>query len=119
MPVPRKIKRSRQQEQQGAERLGGRVTSGSGNGWVTKNDVKTDDLSVEYKYTDAKSYSLKRADLQKAERQALMDSGREFGFIVGFGTKHGANWRIDDEYVVISRGYFESLRNASGNPEQS
>lgn len=117
MPVPRKIKRSRQQEQRGAQRLGGRVTSGSGNGWVTKNDVKTDDLSVEFKYTDKKSYSLKHADLQKAERNALMDSGREFAFIVGFGEVHGSNMRISDEYVVISRGYFESLRNASGHPE--
>lgn len=112
MPVPRRIKRSRQQEQRGAERLGGRVTPGSGNGWVTKNDVKTDDLSVEYKYTDKKSYSLKHAELKRAERNALMDSGREFAFVVGFGETHGANMRIEDEYVVISRGYFESLRNA-------
>lgn len=116
MPVPRRMKRSRQQEQRGAQRLGGRVTSGSGNGWVTKNDVKTDDLSVEFKFTDKKSYSLKHDDLKKAERNALMDSGREFAFIVGFGNV-AAN-RIDDEYVVISRGYFESLRNPDGHPEQ-
>lgn len=93
--------------------MGGRVTPGSGNGWITKNDVKTDDLSVEFKYTDKKSYSLKHVDLKKAERNALMDSGREFAFIVGFGsTTAGSALRIEDEYVVISRGYFESLRNA-------
>lgn len=115
MPVPRRIKRSRQQESRGAQRLGGRVTSGSGNGWVTKNDVKTDDLSVEFKYTDKKSYSLKHSDLQKAERNALMDSGREFAFVVGFGV----SGRIDDEYVVITRGYFENLRSTSGHSEQA
>jgi hypothetical protein len=115
MSVPRRTKRSRQQESRGANRLGGRVTSGSGNGWVTKNDVKTDDMSVEYKYTDKKSYSLKHADLLKAERNALMDSGREFAFVVGFGEAHGANMVIKDEYVVISRGYFESLRNPDGH----
>jgi hypothetical protein len=102
MPVPRNLKNSRKQERRGADRMGGRVTPGSGNGWVTKNDVKTDDLSVEYKHTDAKSYFLKHADLKKAERNALLDSGREFAFIVGFS---------GEEYVVISRGYFESLRN--------
>lgn len=117
MPVPRRIKRSRQQEGRIAKDMGGRVTPGSGNGWATKNDVKTDTLSVEIKYTDAKSYSLKHADLQKAERQALLDGGREFAFIVGFGEKSGQRQVINDEYVVISRGYFESLRTASGNPE--
>jgi hypothetical protein len=102
MPVPRRLKQSRQQEQRGAQSLGGRVTPGSGNGWVTKNDVRAEDISVEYKHTVKKSYSLKQADLQKAQQHALMDSGRESVFIVGFGK---------DEYVVISRGYFESLRN--------
>jgi hypothetical protein len=98
-------------------RMGGRVTSGSGNGWITKNDVKTDDVSFEIKYTDKKSYSLKHADLKTAERNALMDSGREFGFIVGFGSAtNGSALRIEDEYVVISRGYYESLRN-HGHPE--
>lgn len=108
MPVPRNIRNSRKQENRGARRLGGRRTAGSGNGWITKNDVKTDDLSVEYKHTDAKSYSLKHSELKTAERNALMDSGREFAFIVGFS---------GDEYVVITRGYFESLRSSSGHPE--
>jgi hypothetical protein len=112
MPVPRKQKKSQKQEAAVAARLGGRPVAGSGAGWVTKNDVKTDDLSVEVKYTDAKSYSLKYADLQKAEKQALLDSGREFAFLVGFG-KPGApgSLVIEREYVVVSREYFEHLRN--------
>lgn len=111
MPVPRRNARSRKQEQAGAERLGGRRVAGSGSGWVTKNDVKTDDLSVEYKYTDKKSYSLKYADLLKAEKHAFEDSLRDFAFVVGFGEKHGQTLRVEREYVVVSRSYFESLRN--------
>jgi hypothetical protein len=111
-------RRSRRQEQRGADRLGGRRTPGSGSGWVTKNDVQTEDLSVEFKYTDKKSYSLKLADLVAAERHAVMDSGREFAFVVGFGEVRGQTMSIGREYVVISRPYFESLReSARGNPE--
>ena len=95
----------------GAQRFGGRPVSGSGAGWITKNDVKTDDLSLEYKYTDKKSYSLKIADLLKAEKQALLDSGRKFAFVVGFGVIRGSTMRIDREFVVISREYFEELRS--------
>lgn len=107
----RRNRRSRRQEEAAAERLGGKRVSGSGAGWVTKNDVKTDDLSLEIKYTDKKSYSLKLDDLLRAEKQALMDSGRESGFLVGFGRKVGANMVIDREFVVISTEYYESLRS--------
>lgn len=117
MSVPRRQKRSRKQEEAGAARLGGRRTPGSGSGWVTKNDVKTDDISVEYKYTDHKSYSLTYSELRTAEKQALMDSGREFAFIVGFGKKNGANMTIEREYVVISADYFEQLRSHDGHPQ--
>jgi hypothetical protein len=115
---PRKQRKSTRQEHAAATRLGGQRVSGSGSGWVTKNDVKTDDLSLEIKYTDKKSYSLKYADLQKAEKNALLDSGREFAFLVGFGSMTGGSGLIiEREYVVVSREYFESLRNAHGHPE--
>ncbi len=107
MSIPRRTKQSRKQEQAAATRLGGNVTPGSGNGWATKNDVKTDDLSIEMKYTDKKSYSLKHDDLIKAERQALMDGGREFAFVVGFAN----GTRIVREYAVVSMDYFEQLRS--------
>lgn len=58
---------------------------------MTKNDVKNDLVSVEYKYTDKKSYSLKLDDLLKAERQALLDGGRESAFVVELG---GREWLI-------------------------
>lgn len=117
MSVSRR-KKSIRQEQRVADRLEGRTTPGSGSGWATKNDVKTSDLSLEIKYTDKKSYSLKRVDLERAERQALMDSGREFAFVVGFGSVlNGTSMKIDREYVVVSREYFEYLRGQSGHPE--
>lgn len=93
-------RRSRRQEEAGAQRYGGQRVAGSGSGWVTKNDVKTPDLSIEYKFTDKKSFSLKAADLEKAERNALIDGGRSFAFIVELG---------GNEYVVIPRGYFDQL----------
>lgn len=116
MSIPRKQRRSRRQETTGAKSIGGRTVAGSGAGWVTKNDVKTDDLSLEYKYTDKKSYSLKFTDLLKAEHNALLDSAREFAFVVGFGKMVGQTLRIEREYVTVSREYFEDLRSR-GNPQ--
>jgi hypothetical protein len=66
------LRRSRKQEKRGAKLLGGSVNSGSGNG-PRKNDVRSDEWSVEYKTTTAKSYSLKLADLEVAERQAILE----------------------------------------------
>lgn len=77
------LKKSQKQEARLAKWYGGRVTPGSGNGWVHKNDVKTPTLSIEAKYTDAKSYSLKLDDLLKAEKIALMD-GRDIIFTISF-----------------------------------
>lgn len=117
MPVQRRQRRSRQQEQDAADRLDGRRVSGSGSGWITKNDVKTDDLSLEVKYTDKKSYSLKYQDLLKAEKNALLDGGREFAFLIGFGSSVGqGRMLIEREYVVLSREYYESLVSR-GNPK--
>ena len=108
--------RSRRQEQRAAEGLGGRTTPGSGAGWAVKNDVRTEDRSFEVKYTDKKSYSLKLEDLLRAERHALLDSGRSFGFLVGFGQQVGqGSMRIDREFVVIPREDYEVLVN--GHPQ--
>lgn len=100
-------RRSRKQELAGAKRFGGRVTPGSGNGWHTKNDVRTPDLSIEYKTTEKKSYSLKYDDLIKAERNALIDSGRQFLFIVELGGR---------EWVTMPIEYFEELYRGHTKP---
>lgn len=93
------LKKSQKQEAQLAKRYGGQVTPGSGNGWVHKNDVKTPSLSIEAKYTDAKSYSLKLADLLKAEKIALMD-GRDSIFTVSFS---------GEEFVILREADYREL----------
>ncbi len=108
MPIS-KQKRSQRQERDIAERVGGRVTPGSGSGWVTKNDVKNSRFSIEAKTTDKKSYSLKLDDLLKAERQAWQDSGRESAFVVQMAG--GRQWLI----VSLENGQ-ELLR---GTPDQA
>ncbi len=67
------LRRSQKQEREGARRLGGTVNSGSGNGWKRKNDVRTDEFSVEFKTTAARQYILKADDLLLAYRNALAD----------------------------------------------
>jgi len=93
------LKKSQRQEARLAKWYGGRVTPGSGNGWVHKNDVKTPTLSIEAKYTDAKSYSLKLVDLIKAEKIALMD-GRDSIFTVSFS---------GEEFVILREADYREL----------
>jgi hypothetical protein len=78
-------KRSRKQERRGAKVYGGKVNSGSGNTDGYKNDVRTPDLSIEFKTTKQKSYNLRLDALRNAEKEALL-SGREVLFGVDFET---------------------------------
>ena len=91
-------RRSRYQEDAAAQRLGGRRTPGSGNGWAVKNDVRTPTVSIEFKYTDKKSYPLRLSELLQAEKNALLDGGRDMAFIVELGGR---------EWAVTTREYFE------------
>lgn len=93
-------KASRKQEQQVAGDLGGKVNAGSGNGWRHKNDVRTNEFSVECKTTTKLSYSLKRSELDLAERHALAD-GKDMLFVID----------IDGKRYYAMRDYtFEMLR---------
>ena len=94
------LKKSQRQEARLAKRYGGQVTPGSGNGWVHKNDVKTPTLSIEAKYTDAKSFQVKLADLIKAEKIALVD-GRDSIFTVSFS---------GEEFVILREADYRELR---------
>lgn len=96
--------RSRNQEERGARRFGGRRTPGSGNGTMFKNDVRAPDVSIEYKYTDNKTYRLDVDEFEKGERQALADGAREFALITEIRER---------ELVTISREYYEVLRGNS------
>ena len=70
---------SRKQEDRYAKDYGGRRAPGSGNGVWVKNDVRTETESWELKTTSKMQYTLKHADLEKAEKHALID-GRAFRF---------------------------------------
>jgi hypothetical protein len=98
------LKRSQRQERDWAEDIGGRTTPGSGNTWLRKNDVRSHRWSVELKTTAAKQYTLKAADLQEAERHALMD-GREFAFGIEMA---GRTW------VVMEKNDWERMREEAG-----
>ncbi|MFJ2113371.1 hypothetical protein ACIOEX_16045 [Streptomyces sp. NPDC087850] len=96
------LKRSQDQEKKLAVHYGGTVNAGSGNGWMHKNDVRSDRFSFEAKTTEKKSYSLKLDELVKAEKNALI-SGREMVFAVEIG---GRNW------MVVSQDTFDTLLDA-------
>lgn len=102
------VKDSQRQERRLASKLGGTVNSGSGNGWVRKGDVRTEDELFELKITDAKSFSLKDAELEKLTNQALVD-GRMPIFMVQFKTT-GNEWVImsKDDYLEMRGEYFGS-----------
>lgn len=95
------LKDSRRQESRLATKLGGSVNSGSGNGWIRKGDVRTEDELFELKITSAKSYSLKDAELETLTNQALVD-GRIPIFMVEFKTTGNA-WVImsKDDYLTL------------------
>lgn len=107
------IKDSQKQEKQLAKRLGGSVNSGSGNGWIRKGDMRTDDELWELKITSAKSYSLKDADLVKHVEYALVD-GRIPVFLVEFKP-------TGNSYVILTKDDYLDLRERAsvGNETES
>lgn len=89
-------RRSRKQEARGAKVYGGRVNSGSGNTDGFKNDVRTKDLSIEFKTTKQKSYNLRLDALRVAEKEALL-SFRDMLFGIDFETP-----KSTFRYVVLT-----------------
>lgn len=63
--MDRQIRRSRAQERKDARDYGGRVQPGSGSGEFRKGDVRTAELLIENKRTDAQSMSIKGEWLDK------------------------------------------------------
>jgi len=91
-------RRSRRQEDNAAKRLGGTRNAGSGN-LSRKNDVRTDRLSVELKWTGKRQITVKADDLTKGEKHAMRE-GREFAFGICVGAR---------DYVIVNRDFFEEL----------
>lgn len=108
--MDKRIRNSRRQETRASKLYGGSRNSGSGNGTWRKNDVRTDDLSIELKYTDKKSYSLKLAELQEAEKNALLDNGRNHLFGISFA---------GENYVVMPEHDYLIMREAAQRGSES
>jgi hypothetical protein len=90
------------QEKRGAERFGGYVNPGSGNGWLHKSDVRTPDFLIEYKRTDKQSFILKQKELNTAETQALLENR-----LMLFGIQLG-----NRNYILLTEEDFDTLRAA-------
>lgn len=68
------IKTSQQQESRTAATYRGSRNAGSGSHWKRKNDVRTDNLLIENKFTtNSKQITLKFVDLRDLEKQAVLD----------------------------------------------
>jgi len=92
-------RKSQQHEKRLAKVTGGSRVAASGAFWSRKGDVRSEQYLVEHKYTAAKSYSLKAADLRKLEDQATM-AGRLPVFAISLGGR---------DYVVVPEAdYFDA-----------
>ena len=105
-------KNSRQQEKDGAAKLGGRVQPASGSLATRKNDATTDrnapgmEFSVEYKTTGATQFPLRLRELRTAENHATVDS-RYMAFGVRFTTgRPGQHF----DYVVLGDSDFHEMQ---------
>lgn len=73
----RVLKKSQRQEKRTARSLGATQHSGSGNGWLHKNDSRTERLLIENKTVAGnKQITIKMADLEDLRRNAAR-KGRE------------------------------------------
>jgi hypothetical protein len=61
------------QEERTAERYRGSRSAGSGAGPTRKNDVRNEQLLIENKTTDAKSFTLKASDLELLRCNAIVE----------------------------------------------
>lgn len=70
---PEKHKKFQKQEKDLAQRSGGQMQSGSGNGHWRKGDVRTDEFLIDAKRTDAASWTLHAETWETIRQQALLD----------------------------------------------
>lgn len=102
--VERRLKASRDQEKRLAAHFGGKRTPGSGNQWHTKNDVRTESLSIEAKTTAKGQYTLKARELEMGERNALLDN-REFLFVIEMNGREWVVQAIEDYHLLLQDVY--------------
>ena len=93
---------SQRQEKSIAKAIGGRTVPASGAFWSRKGDVRSADLLVEAKTTDAASFAIKRTVWDKIRKEALLD-GRIPVLAVQI---QGRNLVVlDEEDFLALRGY--------------
>lgn len=83
--------------------LDGSRTAASGAFWSRKGDVRSERFLAEHKYTAAKSFSLKSAELKKIETEALL-VGRIPIFCISLGNR---------DYVLLMEEDFIELSGIS------
>jgi len=68
------LKKSRKQEKRSANTYRGSRNAGSGNGWMRKNDVRSEAFLIENKLTTGtKSITLKEVDLRELRERAIIE----------------------------------------------
>lgn len=68
------LKKSVKQEKRSANTYKGSRNMGSGNGWLRKNDVRSEKFLIENKFTTAlKSITLKMVDLKELRERAILE----------------------------------------------
>lgn len=99
-------KQSQAHEKRLEKVLGGSRTAASGAFWSRKGDVRSERFLAEHKYTAAKSFSLKSAELKKVETEALL-VGRVPIFCVSLDNK---------DYVVLLEDDFIDIAKLDDTP---
>jgi hypothetical protein len=95
-------KRSEKQEKKLAKRYGGRKTANSG-AVFKQNDVETDDISIEAKFTDNKGYRITVEEIKRIEQRA---GNRKIPVELIEFSKHGTS------IVIIPEFYFNRMVQA-------
>lgn len=68
------LKKSVKQEKRSANNYKGSRNSGSGNGWMRKNDVRAESFLIENKLTvGTKSITIKEVDLRELRERAIIE----------------------------------------------
>jgi hypothetical protein len=103
---------SKRQEKQAAKRSHGVRTSGSGNTWHSKGDVRAPTRLIECKRTDKKQFILTLQMLTQIRIQALK-AGKSPVLQLEFGTAQANQW------TIIPTSEYERLHDESGEEDTS
>lgn len=97
-----------------AERVGGKVTMGSGALGADKGDIKTQGRLLEVKSTEGRTYTLKLHELAKISQEAAM-RGRKPAFAVLFVDAKGEPVSYGAWVMVPETEYRAMTENYDGN----